>query len=228
MKGCCVMSELVDPDQWIRRLVSALSVHQLLLRLPYAGGSATYFWPFAQALAPQVEVLAAQYPGRQERHHEPFIKTMDELADRVTDAVAPVIDRPLAIFGHSMGAALGYEVARRLAASGLDPPLLLVSGRRAPTAVRCERPHEAGERELLEEVSKLGGTSPTLLRTPIAALTGDSDLKADLDEVLQWSEHTEGPFDMKVMPEGHFFLNDNLDTVVDHIRTLLLGNSVDC
>ena len=249
------MSGHESPDQWIRRLVPAPSADQLLLCLPYAGGSATYFWPFARALAPEVEVLAIQYPGRQERHHEPFVETMDELADRVTDAVAPVIDRPLAIFGHSMGASLGYEVALRLAASGVDPTLLLVSGRRAPSAVRHERLHEAGEGELLDEISKLGGTNPALLqdpelkrhfyrilkadyrvaeryahppgpplRLPIAALTGDSDPKVDLDEVRQWSEHTDGPFEMKVMPGGHFFLNDNLDAVVGHIRAFLLGN----
>lgn len=71
-------------------------------------------------------------------------------------------------------------------------------------------------------------TPGPLLRTPIAVVTGDSDPKVDLDEVLRWSEHTEGPFDMKVIPGRHFFLNDNLDAVVDHIRTLLLGSSVDC
>jgi surfactin synthase thioesterase subunit len=69
MKGYCVMSELEGPDQWIRRLVPAPSANQLLLRLPHAGGSATYFWPLAQVPVPQAGVFAAQYPGRQERHH---------------------------------------------------------------------------------------------------------------------------------------------------------------
>jgi surfactin synthase thioesterase subunit len=91
---------------------------------------------------------------------------LPELADRVTEIVAPVIDRPMAIFGHSMGASLGYEIARRLTDRGIDPELLVVSGRRAPSAVRDERFHEKSDDEFIAEIGRLGGTETDLLADP--------------------------------------------------------------
>ena len=48
---------------------------------PYAGGAASYFHGVSSTLTPAVEVLAIQYPGRQDRRTEPHAYTVDEPAD---------------------------------------------------------------------------------------------------------------------------------------------------
>src|SRR5262249_29653456 len=101
-------------DLWVRRFHPAPSAGSRLVCLPHAGGSASYFLPISRGLSPQVEVLAVQYPGRQDRRAEPCIEDVGGLADQITASLQPWIDRPVALFGHSMGAILGFEVALRL------------------------------------------------------------------------------------------------------------------
>ncbi|WP_354644578.1 thioesterase II family protein [Kitasatospora camelliae] len=60
-----------------------------LVCFPHAGGSASYFRPVATALSPRVEVIAVQYPGRQDRRLEPPVDDIGLLADRIADALAP-------------------------------------------------------------------------------------------------------------------------------------------
>lgn len=96
-----------DPDLWVRRYHPAPDAPTRLLCLPHAGGSASYYFPASRTLSPRIEVLAVQYPGRQDRRTEPCVESIDELADKVVDTVKGWTDRPLAVFGHSMGATLG-------------------------------------------------------------------------------------------------------------------------
>ena len=73
-----------------------------------------FFHPVSAALAPKVEVLAVQYPGRQERRDEPGVQNIARLADRLLQVLADDLDRPLALFGHGVGASLAFELAGRL------------------------------------------------------------------------------------------------------------------
>lgn len=135
--------------------------------LPHAGGSASFFFPVAKALAPAVEVLAVQYPGRQDRRHEPPLGSIPDLADGILGALRHLDDRPLALFGHSMGAILGYEVALRLRDAGLPAPVhLFASGRRAPSRYRDESVHEVSDDRLVAELRTLGGSDAAMLADP--------------------------------------------------------------
>jgi surfactin synthase thioesterase subunit len=138
-----------------------------LVCLPHAGGAATFFRPLAQALAPTVEVLAVQYPGRQDRYREPPIDNLPELADRTFAALAGIVHSPLALFGHSMGAVVAYEVALRMRRDVLPPPVrLFASGRRAPSRYRDENVHRRSEAGVVAELRRLGGTDPRMLGDP--------------------------------------------------------------
>ncbi|MFE7564469.1 thioesterase II family protein [Kitasatospora sp. NPDC057500] len=153
-------------DRWLRRFHRAEQARVRLVCLPHAGGSASYFFPLSHRLAPEAEVLAVQYPGRQDRHTEPLFGDLGEAADRIAEALLLWNDLPVALFGHSMGATIGFEVARRLEAAGTVPVALFASGRRAPSRVRDEGIHRLADREFLAEMVSLGGASEVLLKDP--------------------------------------------------------------
>lgn len=164
---------------WIRRFQPVPDPVVRLLCLPHAGGSASFYFETAQRLAPSCEVLAVQYPGRQDRRTEKCIDRLPDLADAVTAQLSGWLDRPLGIFGHSMGATLGFEIARRLEERGVDLVALFASGRRAPSRQRAEAVHLKDDDGLLAELRGLGGTSlaaltsPEILRMSLPALRGD-------------------------------------------------------
>ena len=154
---------MTDADLWVRRYHAADDATTRLLCLPHAGGSATYFFGVAKALAPEVDVLAVQYPGRQDRLREPCVSSADELADRLATAIEPLTDRPLALFGHSLGATVGFEVARRLERAGHRPTALFASGRRAPQSTRTDRTHLLDDDGLVAAVKELDGSTSSVL-----------------------------------------------------------------
>ncbi|MCJ1678512.1 alpha/beta fold hydrolase [Streptomyces sp. APSN-46.1] len=128
-----------------------------LVCFPHAGGNAQLFHGWAARLPDDVEVLAVRYPGRQDRLHEPFPESMDVLADAVAAALEPWLDRPLALFGHSMGASVAYETALRLEARyGVTPRRLMVSGRSAPHRAKVSGLHERDDDTLIAGVRRLG------------------------------------------------------------------------
>lgn len=152
-----------DADRWIRRFHEAPPGTPRLVCFPYAGGSASYFFGVSTALRPDVEVLAVQYPGRQNRLDEPVLQDIGMLADRVVAALAPWTGRPTAFFGHSMGAVVAYEVARRWERQGITLTHLYASGRRAPSLLRDDDVHTRGEEGIVAELAELGGPSIQLL-----------------------------------------------------------------
>ncbi|MFI8894984.1 thioesterase II family protein [Streptomyces paradoxus] len=155
---------------WLRRYATAAPPRLRLLCLPHAGGSAGFFHDWRHAFGDDVEVLAARYPGRQERIAEEPLTSIEELADALADELVPYLGTPLAVFGHSMGASVGYELALRLEArhhTALD--LLMVSCRKAPHLLTPRTAALGGDTALLDEVRRLGGTD--------AALLDDEDLR---------------------------------------------------
>ena len=160
------MTNLDQSARWIRRFAAADDAETRLVCLAHAGGAASFYVPYAHALAPKIDVLAVQYPGRQDRWSDPMIDSVPGLADAIAEALRPWLDRPVAVFGHSMGASVAFEVAGRLAAAGTVPTRLFVSGRRAPSRYRDGTLHEMDDEALIAEMSSIAGTDPAVLADP--------------------------------------------------------------
>lgn len=156
-----------DVGAWIRRFHPSDAPVRVVC-FPHAGGAASYFHSMSRTLSAEMDVLAVQYPGRQERRGEPCVDDLSELADLVLDEIRPWADRPLAFFGHSMGALLGFEVARRLEREGVTPATLFVSGRCAPRLARHGDVHLRSDDELVAAVRKLNNGDLRLLDEPEA------------------------------------------------------------
>jgi pyochelin biosynthesis protein PchC len=160
-----VRASTTSGGSWIRPLRDAAHRSQVhLVCFPFAGGSAGYFHSLAKSLEPDISVLGVQYPGRQDRRHEPLIEDIGQLADEVCEALIPWETQPLALFGHSMGSLVAFEVARRSERDDRRPPLaLFASGRRAPSCPRDQSPYAADDDSLIANLRWLGGTEPALL-----------------------------------------------------------------
>ncbi|TDC71418.1 thioesterase II family protein [Streptomyces hainanensis] len=153
-------------DTWIRRLGQEVPAAPRLVAFPHAGGSANTFLPLARTLWPGMEVFGVQYPGRQDRRAEELIDNVPEYARQVFRRLVSWTGRPLVLFGHSMGAVIAFEVARRLEQLG-DVQLagLVVSGRRAPSVTRDDDDvHLRDDRGLIAEIQSLDGTDAAFLR----------------------------------------------------------------
>ncbi|WP_410662521.1 thioesterase II family protein [Amycolatopsis sp. lyj-84] len=163
---------------WTRCFHPAPAAETRLVVFPHAGGSASAYRPLSAALSPTLEVHTAQYPGRQDRMGEPVIDDLHALSEQLVDVVA-ALPKPFALFGHSMGAIVAFEVARLLEARGLVPAALFVSARRGPDLHKEKMHHLADDATFLAEVSRLGGTAAMILDDPdiralaLPALRGD-------------------------------------------------------
>nr|ATY46606.1 type II thioesterase [Micromonospora sp. HK160111] len=91
---------------------------------------------------------------------------MTTLADRIVAVLAGRPGPPLALFGHSLGAVVAYEVALRLEAAGSGPAHLFASGRRAPSRYRDEQVHRRDDAGVLAELAVLNGTDFSIMDDP--------------------------------------------------------------
>ncbi|MGC9539625.1 thioesterase II family protein [Streptomyces sp. UG1] len=155
------------PSLWLRRPAPRAAASICLVCFPHAGGSAAFYTAWARLLPPHVELVAVQYPGRQDRLAEPAAQSMDELAGAVAEALR--VDRPdreRVLFGHSMGASVAWETALRLEASGTTPRHVFVSGRPGPRRQRPGGVHLRDDDGLAAELRRLDGTHAELLDDP--------------------------------------------------------------
>lgn len=225
----------MNASGWFRTPHAIEDPRARLVCFPHAGGAASSFHTWGRRLE-DVEVLAVQYPGRQDRLDEPPAERMDELVAPIAAALRADGDRPLALLGHSMGAAVAHEVARALERDGHEVAHLFVSGRPAPGTREPVRVHERGDDALLEDARRLSGSEGALadpamrelalpslradyrlietyeppssgpLAAPITACIGDRDPEVTREEALRWEEQTDGAFAMRVFAGDHFYL----------------------
>jgi medium-chain acyl-[acyl-carrier-protein] hydrolase len=156
---------MAGPTSWFLGREPGPLTRLRLFCFPYAGGGASVFRAWTALLPRDVEVVPIQMPGHETRLNEPLFSNFQPLVDALARDLDRWLDVPFAFFGHSMGAVIAFELARRLHASGRgDPVHLFLAGRRAPHLASDEEPlHDLPDAELLERVRALNGTPATVL-----------------------------------------------------------------
>jgi medium-chain acyl-[acyl-carrier-protein] hydrolase len=231
-------------SRWLRCYQPNPDASLRLFCFPYAGGSAALFRTW---VLPNVEVWGVQLPGRGDRFSEPPITNITMILDVLIPDLRSYFDRPYAFFGHSMGALLGFEMARR---SG--PECLFVSGRRAPQIKNAQQLHTLSDEAFLLELRRLNGTPPQVLENaelmalflpilradfavcetyayqeaaplgcPIAAFGGTDDRTEPLQLLQGWRSQTTGEFSLQELPGDHFFLQTQQQVLLEEITKRL-------
>lgn len=136
-----------------------------LLCLPYAGGGMRSYESWQRLLPQSVDAQTLRLPGRETRIGEPLPSDLRGLACEIADELAPHLNGPFALFGHSLGALLAYEIAIRLrSAFRVEPRCLLVSGMRPPDRTHnAVRYSDMDGRTLRSAIEHMGGTDPEVL-----------------------------------------------------------------
>src|SRR5205085_1456366 len=123
-RGVSAMPDVVSdaPAKWLLRFPAAPHPRVRLFCLPPAGGGTTVFRDWRQELDASVELILVQLPGRETRFDEPPIRDREALIERLGRLLLPELERPFALFGHSFGALLAFELARLLRRRGWGKP----------------------------------------------------------------------------------------------------------
>jgi medium-chain acyl-[acyl-carrier-protein] hydrolase len=221
---------------WIRRPRPVPDARLTLLCVPHAGAGPSFYARWLTDLSPAIEVGLVHLPGREARLRETPLADLGLIAERIAEAAEPLLERPYALFGHSMGALVAYEVARRLP---VPPVHLFASGSPPPHRPGDEpRISRLPDEEFLAEVRHgYGGIpdslwdnrelvamllpvlradfaacedytwpSPPPLTCDISALRGAGDHYVPDTALAAWGELTTGRTSTHVIGEGHFNL----------------------
>jgi surfactin synthase thioesterase subunit len=203
-----------------------------LFWFPHAGGGA------AQAPSDLPFVCPVLLPGREARMAEAPFEKMSSLIPALADAFEHYLNIPFAFFGHSMGAGVAFELTREFRRRSWPlPQILIASAARAPR-LRWTPPPEITQDQFREELRRLSGAPPDLwndptifgpleadarlyrgyvytddapLPCPIRAYGGADDPSLGREHLEPWACETTASFALRMLPGGHFYLQQNPD-----------------
>jgi medium-chain acyl-[acyl-carrier-protein] hydrolase len=211
-----------------------------LFCFPCAGGGAAGFRSLQQALGPGIAVCPAHLPGRDSQMLKPPFRDLTAAVEALAEAIEPYVGEPYALFGHSMGALIAFELARKARHLGMPGPShLLVAARPAPHfLIPGPTMYQLPDSELIAELRRLKGipdqmfesteliqfllprlradlelaetyaySEDDILACPVSVFGGLTD-RIERETLEAWSDQTRGSFALRMIPGGHFFLDD--------------------
>jgi medium-chain acyl-[acyl-carrier-protein] hydrolase len=175
-----------------------------LICFPYAGGGTVVFHGWSKVLPLGIEVCPVQLPGREKRLREPPYKRLPELVQSIAEDLSSHFMKPFALFGHSLGALVSFELARLLRRErGIQPVQMFVSGRPAPQiATTRSSIYELPDPEFLKELRRLNGTPREVLEHPELMDVLLPTLRADFEVAHTYDYESDSPLDCPIMAFG--------------------------
>jgi medium-chain acyl-[acyl-carrier-protein] hydrolase len=172
----------------------------LLICLPYAGGSAAAYSRWERKLGAGVGVRAVELPGRGRRIREAPLTSSEALVEQLLiDLAADLEQGPFALFGHSMGGLLAFQLTHALVDRGLPgPQRLVLSAARAPGRTAPVKLHALPDEELIETLGHLSGAPAEALAHEDLMEVMLPVVRADLKLAETWSFDPAGPLSVPV------------------------------
>ena len=143
-------------------------------------------------------------PGRGRRVREKPFTELLALVEVLIAELSPYVDKPYALFGHSLGAIMAFEIARGLRREGLPLPLhLFVSGCRAPQLFPTSyRSYDLPSADLIGRLRKLNGTPSEILESPEIMEFFLPIIRADLQMIQTYNYSVEAPLSCPISAFG--------------------------
>ncbi|NJN67352.1 MAG: thioesterase [Chloroflexaceae bacterium] len=175
-----------------------------LFCLPHAGGASVLFHPWTTFLPPSIELYPVELPGHGARGHEQALSRMRRLTQAIAEGMYPHLDKPFALFGHSMGALVCFELARLLRrAYDVSPRCLFVSAHRAPQLPDPDpTTYMLSEEDLVRKLQTLEGTPKEILEQPDLLRMVLPNLRADFAVCDTYTYRAEAPLDCPIIALG--------------------------
>jgi medium-chain acyl-[acyl-carrier-protein] hydrolase len=192
-------------DPWVVRPYGAVRRPLRLFCFPYAGGGASVFRGWPQAVSPELEIIPVQLPGRENRLREaPFTRLSPLVADAARALLPYIEDVPFALFGHSVGALVSFELARLLRRQYHRTPVhLFIASHRAPHRPDPNPPiHGLPEAEFLRELRRYNGTPEVILQNPELLELLVPNLRADFAVFETYGYTRDAPLDCPISAFG--------------------------
>src|SRR3990167_1972079 len=145
------------------------AINSQVIFFPHAGATAYSYNLFSRCLPPFVQLLGVELPGKGTRLKEPSIKCFDMLINQLIEEIIPILTKNSVFFGHSMGALLAFECARRLEVKNkLIIKGLIVSGQASPNNHHVSKylTQNTSDENLIIELKQLNGLSDEILTCP--------------------------------------------------------------
>lgn len=158
---------MTGTGNWLRHYGRPNTGRIRLFCFHYAGGNAAMFRTWPALLPADIEPVAIQLPGRDDRHAEPPYEEMDPLVADLVEVLAPLLDRPFACYGFSMGARVALALTHALRDRGLPAPAALFVASSAAPALRLPvRGWAESDEGLVAYLRELGGTPAPVFDHP--------------------------------------------------------------
>ncbi len=193
--------QVTDVDRrWLKRFGCHSAEAEIrLLCFHHAGGSATMYRKWPELITPAIEPIAVQLPGRAERFGEPAFEQMARLVAELIDVVSPLLDRPFACYGVSMGARVAWSLTLALRTAAMPlPAQLFLACDPGPVHDVGRRPWEDRPDGLEGYMRDLGGTPPEVLAEPELMRALLPTLRADLAVVCSAPARPLTPLDVPI------------------------------
>ena len=215
-----------------------------LFCIPYAGGSQLYFRRLKQALSGQIECISLDYAGHGMRFDDHLAGSFEEIIEDIDTQIKNDLKcfEKFALFGYSMGSIVAYEIAKRYSEQVQH---LFVAAFQAPTHLKDRKYtlHSSLWNEFLIKFAHLDHrilTDPRYRRIFLEPLKNDFECLCGYsvkdhnklccgitvfygtedvfgDDIREWEKYTEKDTMVCALPGGHFFLQENLNTITDTI-----------
>ncbi|MBQ4844007.1 thioesterase [Pseudoalteromonas sp. MMG013] len=205
-----------NEDIWFLQRKQSKPVKQNLFCFPYAGGSGQMYLDWDDKVPDGCQVFGVEFPGRGRRFSDPLQANITDLVDMLYANIKSKLTRPFSFYGHSNGALVAYELAKKISRElGLTPKNLFISAKVAPQ-LGTEYPlHKLSEDEFIEVLKDYKGTpelvfnNPELLEVYTPILRSDFALSENYKFVEQGKLNTDivilaGEDDEVVEPDNVF------------------------
>ena len=164
---------------------------------PFAGAFEFSYNQIKGFFGSQIEFKTLSLAGRGKRHGEKLMKNVLDISDDLYNLIKNDLHTPYILFGHSLGALLGYLVLKRIRNENKPMPLqVFFTGAKSPSKrLKTTERYLLKKEEFTKVIKNLGGSSDEVLDNPELMDYLEPILRADLEALETYVYEDDDPME---------------------------------